>query len=143
VVSSAVATALVLAFALSPLHHAARPHDDGGGACPAIDAGCRPLILDTGILVSSAGRFRIGQPGDVVVEGRWTCRSALPALLRPATGEVFEWDSWATTRQDAPSRRIETVTGARTLEVQQRTSTCDRLLARRADGGLVAVRTGP
>ncbi|MEY2571737.1 MAG: hypothetical protein QOE63_2087, partial [Acidimicrobiaceae bacterium] len=39
-------------------------------------------------------RYRVGQPGDIVLLGRWTCEGA-PALglYRPSTGRVLEFDA--------------------------------------------------
>lgn len=39
--------------------------------------------------------YEIGEPGDVVVLGHWSCAPlATPAVLRPATGELFVFDRW-------------------------------------------------
>src|SRR5690606_34297084 len=40
-------------------------------------------------------RYELGEPGDVVVVGDWTCSGVdTPGLYRPATGEVFLFERW-------------------------------------------------
>lgn len=39
--------------------------------------------------------YAVGEPGDLVVVGHWDCAPfATPAVLRPATGELFVFDAW-------------------------------------------------
>lgn len=39
--------------------------------------------------------YEVGEPGDVVVLGHWSCAPiATPAVLRPTTGELFVFDRW-------------------------------------------------
>ena len=39
--------------------------------------------------------YAVGEPGDLVVVGHWDCAPlATPAVLRPATGEMFVFDAW-------------------------------------------------
>jgi hypothetical protein len=49
-----------------------------------------------GVLTAGSVRMDLGAAGDVVALGRWTCGPVTIALLRPATGEVFRFDGWAT-----------------------------------------------
>jgi hypothetical protein len=79
-------------------------------------------------------RLVIGKPGDVVVTGRFTCGEELPALLRPSTGEVWVFSSWAAGR----GRSLDTVTGATALGVR-RDGSCDRLEVRDGQGRWRAV----
>ena len=52
-------------------------------------------------------RFQLGVAGDVLLVGDWDGDGhASPALYRPPTGEVFEFDRWASTDRPEP-----TVTG--------------------------------
>src|SRR5438067_5906750 len=63
--------------------------------CPALGPGPRAdidgdgcddaLHFDAGVLDAAGVRARLGQPGDVVAAGRWTCGPATLALLRPRT----------------------------------------------------------
>ena len=40
-------------------------------------------------------RYELGEPGDVVVVGDWTCSGVdTPGLYRPSTGEVFLFERW-------------------------------------------------
>ncbi|MDQ1427041.1 MAG: eukaryotic-like serine/threonine-protein kinase, partial [Acidimicrobiaceae bacterium] len=68
-----------------------------GAACPAADRGCRPLAHPAGALSIEQGgrRYRIGQPDDVVVLGRWNCGAVHAALLQPGSGTVWVFDQWA------------------------------------------------
>jgi tRNA A-37 threonylcarbamoyl transferase component Bud32 len=63
-------------------------------------------------LVTTAGggvrRYRIGEPGDQVVVGRWACHEATrPAVYRPATGDVFVFSGWADERQALPNATVQ------------------------------------
>lgn len=49
-----------------------------------------------GTLVVDGVRFKVAEPGDVVVVGDWNCDGlATPAVFRPSTGSVFAYDTWA------------------------------------------------
>ncbi|MCP4087520.1 MAG: hypothetical protein GY745_21105 [Actinomycetia bacterium] len=73
--------------------------------CPAIDGpgadidgdGCLESVTVDGTLVSSgAASWQVGTDGDQIVVGDWDCDGkATPAVLRPATGAVFVFSSWA------------------------------------------------
>jgi tRNA A-37 threonylcarbamoyl transferase component Bud32 len=108
--------------------------------CPAVDQGCRPILRTAGVVTVASGRYRIGDPGDQVVVGRWHCRGALPALLQPATGEVWAWDSWAGSAGALPARLLTRIPDARAVSVDPVPSGCDRLLVRRRDGEVVVIR---
>jgi hypothetical protein len=110
--------------------------------CPAIDQGCRPLPRTGGVIVTTAGRFRVGEPGDVLVVGRWRCSSGLLALLRPATGEIWVFDSWAGPAGPSAARLTTRIAGAVSLEVDPGPSGCDLLRVTRRDGGAVVVQPG-
>ncbi len=60
--------------------------------------------LDTRPVAELDGRrFAVGDPGDVVAVGDWTCVGRpLAAVLRPTTGDVFVFTSWA-----PPGGRVE------------------------------------
>ncbi len=129
--AAAVAT-VVVALARSgsvPTSPAMAPASPGSPtSCPSVDEGCAALRLSNGILNTPDGRFQLADPGDVVVLGRWTCTAmALPALLRPATGEVWIFDRWATQTTDVAARPLRQVSGAQALQVLPTRSGCDRL----------------
>src|SRR5947199_6055271 len=81
--------------------------------CPALTApvhadvdgdGCDEEVSFTdGVLTAGSVRLRVGVPGDQVALGRWTCGPAAVALLRPATGEVFRFDGWASPTRTVPA----------------------------------------
>jgi hypothetical protein len=96
--------------------------------------------FDHGVLTTPAGRFSLGRPDDVVLEGDWLCRgSKLPALLRPATGEVFVFDHVPGSGEDVSGRPVGVIAGATALEeVPTDDGACPALAAVR-NGDLVLV----
>ena len=65
----------------------------------------------------------MGQPGDVIAVGDWECDGrAAPALLRPATGDVFVFPDWA---EDEPV----------TVEARDRLPGAVAIRGEPADGG--------
>lgn len=110
-------------------------------ACPAADAGCVPILSPNGVLSNSVGRYQVGAPGDVIVVGRWRCGSeAVPAVLRPATGQVWTFDSWPVRAGSIVGRLEAQVPGAWTLRVRPGPSGCDELEVERR--GLAPVTIG-
>lgn len=59
--------------------------------------GCPDAVQVRGTTLSAGeARFRIGSEGDRLAVGDWTCRgTATAALVRPRTGEVFVFSTWA------------------------------------------------
>lgn len=56
----------------------------------AVGDGDRPVVEADG------RRFAVGEPGDVVAVGDWACTGRpTVAVLRPATGDVFVFATWA------------------------------------------------
>ena len=99
-----------------------------GIPCPPVDEGCTPVGAPGGFLTSTAGRYQVGLPGDVVVLGRWQCGPvATPAVLRPSTGEVWTFDAWPTAAQPQVGRLVDRVSSARGLRTLPQPSGCDRL----------------
>lgn len=108
--------------------------------CPSVDDGCGPLTGGGGSFATAAGTWTVGEPGDIVVVGRWSCDgSALPALLRPQSGQVWIFDRWAGAGADVAGRQVATVAGARSLEVVPGPGGCDRLLVTTRSGGRAVV----
>lgn len=113
-------------------------------ACPAVDQGCRAVPTAGGVLATPTGHYKVGAPGDVVVLGRWGCGPiALPALLRPASGEVWIFDRWPTPSADVAARSLGRVPGARSLRVVAGRDGCDTLEAQRAGAAPVRMAVGP
>jgi hypothetical protein len=97
--------------------------------CPPVDDGCRAIATPGGLLTTAKGQYQVGQPGDVVVLGRWLCGpTPLPAVLRPATGELWTFDRWPKPGQ-AVAARLETggLDGAWSLRVRLGRSGCDEI----------------
>jgi hypothetical protein len=80
-------------------------------------------------LTTATGRYLVGDPGDVVVLGRWRCDSiALPALLRPQTGELWAFVAWPTPDHGVPGQLIANhLREAWGLRVLVGASGCDRI----------------
>lgn len=95
----------------------------------------REVVVVDGITVSvGERRYRVGQPGDLVVVGDWDGDGEpTPAVLRPGTGEVFVFTAWADARGDVVVEAIDRVEGARELAAQPGIGG-DALIVRRSDG---------
>jgi hypothetical protein len=116
-------------------------HIDG----PATDLdgdGCREPVTVTGRVVGvGAARFEVGAAGDQVVVGDWHCNGqAMPALLRPSTGEVFVFPRYAT--DDLTIASTSLVAGADGLRIERRAA-CDVLLATRPGQAPVEIPVEP
>lgn len=108
---------------------------------PAADGdGCRDAVRVDGRTVAvGAARWRLGEPGDVVAVGRWDCGgSVFPALLRPATGDVFVFWRWAPHGQAVTAEPIERVAGATSIRAEPTADGCDQLVVDR-DGDNVVI----
>ena len=102
--------------------------DPAAVPCPIVDHGCVPIPLSAGAVAGPAGRYALGQPGDVVVMGRWDCGpTAFPAVLRPGPGDVWTFDSWATSDDPVVGRLVGRVPSASSLRVLPGPSGCDAL----------------
>ncbi|MDQ1418213.1 MAG: eukaryotic-like serine/threonine-protein kinase [Acidimicrobiaceae bacterium] len=128
------AAGVMAVIALVPARHRA-----GVDRGPAVDQGCQPLHRRDGIVDAPSGRFRIGRPDDVVVVGRWQCGPALPALLRPATAEVWVWDTWARPSAVVSARLVGRIPDAVSLRVEPEARGCDGLRVLRRAGAAVVI----
>ena len=117
-----------------PVRHVATP-------CPMADRGCGPLALVDGLVVTGAGRYALSTPGDVVVIGRWGCGAALPAVLRPTTGEVWTFAAWPAPGRPEVGQLAARVAAAASLQVRPEPSGCDRVIVERR--GLPSVTIDP
>jgi hypothetical protein len=101
--------------------------------CPPVDGGCGP-VPPGGLLTTSTGHYRLGEPGDVIVLGRWLCGpTALPAVLRPATGQLWMFAHWPAAGQTIAGRLLMSgLHGAESLRVRLQPSGCDEI---EVDGG--------
>jgi hypothetical protein len=125
---------------------------------PALRPGCPPaegpdldgdgcpdhVRIDGAQVVVGDRRFAAGDPGDVVVVGDWTCDGVVtPAVLRPATGEVFVFPAWPAPGEDVVVGVTHVVAGAASLNVRDGTDGCAVLEAETADGTRTIVEPGP
>ncbi|MEA2902554.1 MAG: eukaryotic-like serine/threonine-protein kinase, partial [Actinomycetota bacterium] len=85
--------------------------DVDGDGCP--DA----LRYADGILEGAGTRWALGQAGDQVAVGDWSCRGARTVvLLRPSTGDVYRFDGWAVgTVESVTAVRVATVAGGQAV----------------------------
>jgi hypothetical protein len=86
------------------------------------------------IVALDGARYRVGLPGDVALSGDWDCDGRVTiALLRPATGELFEFPPDPAPTGTTSAALRYTIFGGLTLgrgrDAQGR-PTCDRLLVR-------------
>lgn len=71
------------------------PDLDGDGCGDAVE------VQPDRVVAVGTTRFTVGAPGDQVALGDWDCDgTSTIALLRPSTGEVFVFDSWAISGTD-------------------------------------------
>src|SRR5437660_5157297 len=130
VACAALACAVLAGRAVAPDAGAAHPSPATAGPppCPAVATapeysnalradvdgdGCDDaLSFSDGVLVAGPVRMRLGGAGAQVAVGRWTCGAPTVALLRPATGEVFRFDGWATAGRAVPAVALGRVDGA-------------------------------
>lgn len=105
----------------------------------AVGDTCAEQISVAGTVVTvGERRFEVGRPGDHVVVGDWDCDGALSAaLLRPATGDVFIFPSWAEDGE-LTVRPVVSVPGAARL-VTEEAGGCHALRARLRSGEIVAI----
>jgi hypothetical protein len=109
------------------------------GTAPGPGRCAQPVrVAGTSVFVGE-DHFQVGQPGDLVVLGDWDCDgNATPAVLRPASGEVFVFAMWATAA-DVVVQPAAVVPGAVDLRVGEGARGCAGLAAQRADGSEVPV----
>jgi hypothetical protein len=121
---AAVAGAVALAMATKLWLWGASP----SVVCPTSDAGCGPVPLHAGELITDDGDFVIDLRDPVVVIGRWDCtRIGLPAALDRQTGTVWAWRQWAARQGAVTATPVTTAPGARSLRVVPGAADCDRL----------------
>lgn len=85
------------------------PDVDGDGCGDDVEVDGRTIRL-------GRSRFQVGSPGDVARLGDWDCDGrATVLLLRPSTGELFEFREWAAPGAPVAVNPAAVVAGARTL----------------------------
>ncbi|HEX6597187.1 MAG TPA: hypothetical protein VF045_09640 [Acidimicrobiales bacterium] len=122
----------------------ARPVVPAG--CPALEGplsadvdgdGCAdPVRYVDGVVEAAGRRWEVGQAGDVVALGDWTCagRRSL-AVLRPSTGEVFAFTGWAQAGVEVQAPLVGRVTGGQALRAADLDGDgCNELVVERSAG---------
>ena len=129
---------------------ATRPAADRRG-CPAttppaadVDGdGCREtLVVDGSTVDAGVAAWTLGQSGDVVAVGDWDCNGeATAALLRPASGDVFLFATWADLDQPVTVAPADRVVGGAAIRAEHAGGepSCDRLVVETASGGSTTV----
>jgi hypothetical protein len=107
---------------------------DGCPDSAQIDAG--------GLVTVGTARYEVGAPGDVIAIGDWDCDGqSTPAVLRPATGEVFIFAAWATRGTDVEAAAATNVAGGIDLTEQTDDAGCPILVVSTSDGRDIEVPT--
>jgi hypothetical protein len=150
-VASGVAALVLLVVAVSVLR-------DGGGSAaaparpvttrascpraggPAADLdgdGCpEALSVASGVVTAGDRRWRVGDPGDLSAVADWDCDGrASAAVVRPATGQVWIYDDWATASRPVTARPGPTAPGATAARAVPGRAGCARLEVTTSDGG--------
>ena len=94
------------------------------------------------VLVEGGRRYRVGQDGDHLLVGDWSCDGRpTPAVFRPSTHEVFVFDRW-TVAEPLSVRPTDTVADAVEMVSTTRDDGCPELGLRTVRGDLVRVDPG-
>ncbi|MGH9111723.1 MAG: hypothetical protein ACRDZN_05425 [Acidimicrobiales bacterium] len=118
--------------------------DCPGVAPPAADVdgdGCaESVVVDGGTISAGTDRWTLGGPGDLAAVGDWDCDGAAsPALLRPATGDVFVFRGWAAHDRPVTVAAAGNVGGSIGIRAQHRADGCDDLLLDLPSGSATTV----
>lgn len=134
-------------------------------SCPSVGApaadvdgdGCPEALTVSGATVDAGvARWTLGEAGDLVAVGDWDCDGeATAALLRPSSGDVFLFSTWAALDAPVtvtPTRRVGGAAAIRAEpigasdaaagEADASATTCDRLVVDSTDG-IATVVAGP
>lgn len=118
------------------------PSREASTPCAVLAAGegCQPVLVEgTSVRVGEVV-FEVGRPGDEVVVGDWDCDGQpTPAVLRPATGEVFVFVEWADDRAVEVSP-VTVLPGLRDLRAPE--ADCGAPVGRAADGRSISIAGG-
>src|SRR5205085_2591070 len=99
----------------------------GRPARPSLRPGPAPTPAAP-ILDHDGARYAVGDPGDVVLAGRFGCTSETAAVLTPS-GRLYVFDGWAVNGQDLPARHVGDVTpGSAVRAADQDGDGCDDLI---------------
>jgi len=132
---------------------AVRAGPAGQAGCPVVGApaadvdgdGCpEALVVDGGGISAGAARWTLGEPGDVIAVGDWDCDGrAAPALLRPATGDVFVFPGWAAEGEPVTVEARDRLPGAVAIRGERAEGGCDDLVVDLGSGATATVVVRP
>ncbi|MDQ3980433.1 MAG: hypothetical protein M3314_12910 [Actinomycetota bacterium] len=141
---------------VAPAAPAPAPRGHGAtGGCGPLDAvlsadvdgdGCAEAVrYSQGVLEADGLRWAVGQSGDQVAIGDWSCHgSSSVALLRPATGEIFAFEGWASAGRDLQAPLVGRVGGGQQLRAADVDGDgCHELVVERSAGAPVVLRARP
>ncbi len=89
--------------------------------------GCGDAITFTdGAVRVNEEIYDVGQPGDVMAIGYWSCKNPRTlALLRPSNGKLYVFDKWPSRGSEESPRLVATVKGATSIEAKLGSNGCD------------------
>jgi hypothetical protein len=121
----------------------------GHAECPAVAApaadvdgdGCpEALVVGGGTVSAGSVRWTLGEPGDLIAVGDWECDGrAAPALLRPATGDVFVFPGWAGESEPLTVAARDRLRGAVAIRGEPAEDGCDDLVIDLGSGASATV----
>lgn len=103
--------------------------------------GCRePVLVDGNTITVGDRRWTVGNRDDVVAVADWDCDgTATPALLRPTSGHVFVFASWAPPSGTVDATATTLVPSA--VSIGPDRAPCPGLVVTRADGSRLSLPT--
>lgn len=127
----------------APTRIAAEPPESSSSGAAATRVWPSVAFRD-GVLTAPSGRFSVGRTNDFVIAGDWFCRGRpVPALLRPASGEVFVFERWPDAGEEIPGHVVGHAPGAAGLRAVTDPAhgppRCPALVAVQADGTTVPI----
>ena len=129
---------------VQPTTPASRGEECPAAPAPAADVdgdGC-PEALAVGDGTISAGpvHWTLGQSGDLIAVGDWACDGRpAPALLRPATGDVFVFPGWAPEGEPVTVEARDRLPGAVAIRGEPVDDGCDELVVDLRSGATATV----
>jgi len=111
----------------------------GAGSCP------ENVTVNGQFITVGEVTYQLGNPEDRTAVGDWDCDGRPTALLlRPSTGELFEFTSWATPDVPVQSHLVTIIPNARDLSSEQRSApqvpkseSCDRPVVALTNGSQI------
>ncbi len=136
----------------APSPDAVRAAPAGHADCPIVAApaadvdgdGCpEALVVEGGLISAGPVRWTLGQPGDLIAVGDWECDGRpAPALLRPATGDVFVFPGWAAEGEPVTVEARDRLPGAVAIRGEPAQDGCDDLVVDLGSGATATVEVG-